>query len=468
MSEFAGFDLDRSTARAWSRFQVRLADHVAEMSDDDILIVSADDAGDDDADGAAPYVQFCAWGETLVRCEVSSNAYLGVDRRLDRAASEAVMGLGWAAPTVDSAADDAGEGSANFYVDVERSQADRLAVMTTRVLRDVFGVPHPAFLSSGRLDEDAPAEGPVPAEVVPEMPAVFPRDREHLQALVDEALTPYFGRPPTHDEDDDIPVVSGSALVFVRVVRKAPAVHLFCSLVHDVRDLQRATYEVTLLNRRHRFLKFVLFDDSVMAYVDIPAYPFAPEHLRQMLSLMSEAADELDDELARRVGARRTFEPDPDEAGAEDTEAVDVVLATDAVHPAMVALRELEAESPGSTTPELAASVCSMSRELILELIGWNTDQERAWRSAREKALLAGNDGEVEVCDRETSRAEATVNLLRRALRLVVEQQLGRDLEDMGYAVARRRSGPGRPRESDVALPGLDPATDEPDLFDQL
>jgi hypothetical protein len=45
---------------------------------------------------------------------------------------------------------------------------------------------------------------------------------------------------------------------------------------------------------------------------------------------------------------------------------------------------------------------------------------------------------------------------------------MGRDLEDMGYAVARRRPAPGRPRESDVALPGLDPATDEPDLFDQL
>src|SRR5205085_12427309 len=61
MGEFAGFDLDRSTERAWSRFQARLADHLAEMDDDDVLVVSADSAVGSDAEGSAPYVQFRAW-----------------------------------------------------------------------------------------------------------------------------------------------------------------------------------------------------------------------------------------------------------------------------------------------------------------------------------------------------------------------------------------------------------------------
>jgi hypothetical protein len=69
------------------------------------------------------------------------------------------------------------------------------------------------------------------------------------------------------------------------------------------------------------------------------------------------------------------------------------------------------------------------------------------------------------VCDQEVRHAEATVNLLRRALRLVVEQQLGRDLEDLGYAVARRRAPRGRRRERDSTLPGLD--HEEPGLFDE-
>src|SRR3954469_13974739 len=95
MGEFAGFDLDRSTERAWSRFQARLADHVAEMDDDEVLVISADSAVDPEAEGAAPYVQFCAWGGTLVRSEVSSNAFLADEVRLDEAGVAALEAQSW-------------------------------------------------------------------------------------------------------------------------------------------------------------------------------------------------------------------------------------------------------------------------------------------------------------------------------------------------------------------------------------
>ena len=103
---------DKATESAWSRFRARLADHVAEMTDADILIIDTDPFDEID-DGAAPYVQFCAWGQTRVRCEVSSNEFLGEAHRLD---------------------DDAG--SANFHLDVERLEADRLVVMAVRALRE--------------------------------------------------------------------------------------------------------------------------------------------------------------------------------------------------------------------------------------------------------------------------------------------------------------------------------------------
>lgn len=48
VSEFAGFDLDRSTARAWDRFRRRLADHVAAMRLGDLLVVEAETAVDQD------------------------------------------------------------------------------------------------------------------------------------------------------------------------------------------------------------------------------------------------------------------------------------------------------------------------------------------------------------------------------------------------------------------------------------
>lgn len=196
LSEFADFDLDRSTARAWSKFQARLADHVADMQDDDILLVEAELAADEDeADGSAPYVQFCAWGEEFVRCEVSSNDYLATEHLLDPAAVETLTALGWSAPTCGRDDDDPGEESANFYLDVDRSHVDRLAVMTVKALRDVFGVAHPVFLSAGNLtddDEPAPDLGVPASQAISEpdpdeLIAVSPRDREHLRALVDDA-----------------------------------------------------------------------------------------------------------------------------------------------------------------------------------------------------------------------------------------------------------------------------------------
>ena len=310
----------------------------------------------------------------------------------------------------------------------------------------------------------------MPPEPSVEAPATFPRDHEHLKELVDAALTPFFGHEPSHDEDDDIPVLSGSAMVFVRVLEEAPIVQLFCPLVREVGDRDRAAFEVSVLNRDQRFLKFVLAGDDVMVHMYLPAYPFAPEHLRAMLALMSSSVDSLDDDLVARVGGRRMFETTDDEAGEPDAADVepaadeDPESETDAIHPAMLTLLQLDAESPGSLTPELAASVCAMDRDLILELITWNSEQEIAWREARDEAFLRGDSEEAEVCGQEISHAEQAVNLLRRALRLVVERQLGRDLLDQGYVVARRNRRGSRP-ERDAALPGLDTG-DEPGLFD--
>ncbi|MEO5711687.1 MAG: hypothetical protein ABIQ59_17905 [Nocardioidaceae bacterium] len=457
MSEFAGFDLDRSTARAWGSFQSRLADHVAAMEDDDVLFVEAEASGEED-EGCAPYVQFCAWGEDLVRCELSSNTYLADEHVLDAAAAAALEALGWSGPTrgEDDAPD---EGSTNFFLDLERNHADRLAVMTVRAFRDVFGVAHPAFLSSDKLAVTEVQERPGADEgEVDDVPlAIHPEDREHLQSLVDQALVPVFGHLPEHDEDDDVPVANGSGLVWVRVLEDAPVVHLFSALVCDVTDLDRAAFEVAVLNRDVQFLKFVLVEDTVMAHLYLPALPFAPLHLRAMLDLMSLTVDRVDDDLATRVGGRRAFDTSPTD---EETAATE-----EPTHPAMRTLLELDAGAPGSVDPELAASICGQDRELLLDLIRENGEQERSWRDARDEAVLDGDRDDVAgVCERETEQAERMTDLLRRALRIVVEREAGRNSERPGYD-SGRGPRPLRRRSRDEVLPGLDGR--EPGLFEQ-
>ncbi|HLN78100.1 MAG TPA: hypothetical protein VK204_13710 [Nocardioidaceae bacterium] len=461
LSEFAGFDLDRNTARAWSRFQARLADRLAEMGEDDMLVIDAEVA-DDDIDGAAPYVQFAGFGEgSMVRGEVSSNNYLAEPYALDEDRVARLTALGWHLPTVGPGQPE-GDGSGNFFTDLPLAEADRLAVMAVKALREVFGVAHPAFLVADGLGEDPEAPLP-PSDAVPverdEPLAIMPESAEHLRELVDEALTPLFGAAPQHDDDGDIPVPWGSSLVFVRVDDEVPVVQLFGFVVEGVKDLERAAFEVSVLNRDFRFIKFLLVEDRVMARVHLPAWPFVPEHLRSMLTGMSAQLDQIDEDLVARVGGTRAFESSDD--GEEGTPPVPVAqVGAGSDETVLKTLLQLDVDAAGTVDPELAAGVCRFDQELIVRLLGETERQEISWRQARDNALLAGDGEEAGACDHEMEAWERTSALLRRALRLVVERALGReasagssyspspDAPASPPAHAARRRRPPRPRRA--------------------
>ncbi|HEU4513458.1 MAG TPA: hypothetical protein VFR87_10180 [Nocardioidaceae bacterium] len=475
MREFAGFDLDGATARAWSGFQVRLADHLAEMGDDDVLVVDVQVA-EVDVEGATPYVRLAGFGEgTMLRGEVSSNSCLAAEHRLDAEGEASLVSLGFHEPNA-AAGEPEGRASANFFADVPLVEADRLAVMTVQALRDVFGVAHPAFLAAEGLedDPDVPAPPSEPAIELDEPASVMPESAEHLRELVDRALTPLFGAPPEHDDDGDIPVPWGSSLVYVRVVEEAPVVELFSCVADGVTDLRRAAFEVNVLNRDARFVKFTLVADRVMASIHLPAWPFVPEHLRSMLTGMSAKIDDIDEDLVARVGGtcaieEATDEPDLDDDEDEEDEELDDDLEgrleclledgrgddqpglTAAEAPtgarrdrpgrgeldvALLTLLQLDAETVDSVDPELAASVCGFDKALVVRMLGDTGRQEVAWSQARHRAVALGDRTEAEACEHELRAWGRTTALLRRALRLIVERQLGRTPSASGTAAA--------------------------------
>jgi hypothetical protein len=398
------------------------------MGEDDMLVIDAEVA-DDDIDGAAPYVQFAGFGEgSMVRGEVSSNNYLAEPYTLDEDRVARLTALGWHLPTVGPGQPE-GDGSGNFFTDLPLAEADRLAVMAVKALREVFGVAHPAFLVADGLGEDPEAPLP-PEDAVPverdEPLAVMPESAEHLRELVDEALTPLFGAAPQHDDDGDIPVPWGSSLVFVRVDDEVPVVQLFGFVVEGVKDLERAAFEVSVLNRDFRFIKFLLVEDRVMARVHLPAWPFVPEHLRSMLTGMSAQLDQIDEDLVARVGGTRAFESSDDDD--EETPPVPVAqVGAGSDETVLKTLLQLDVDAAGTVDPELAAGVCRFDQELIVRLLGETERQEISWRQARDNALLDGDGEEAGACDHEMEAWERTSALLRRALRLVVERALGRE-----------------------------------------
>jgi hypothetical protein len=123
--------------------------------------------------------------------------------------------------------------------------------------------------------------------------------------LVDEALTPVFGSVPTHDDDDDVPVIHGGSIAYVWVEALAPTVEVFPTVVQDVTDPDAASFEVNVLHRDSVFVRYALVDQVGMGHLCLPAHPFVPQHRRDLMAVLTQALDAAAPDLAHRVGGTR-------------------------------------------------------------------------------------------------------------------------------------------------------------------
>ena len=173
---------------AWRELRRRLADRIAGLRAADSLVLSVQVAGL--SDGPGPYVTAGGTPTGGWRLEAASNAYLDTAHQLDEAAQGQLLAQGWVPPSYLPG--QGGHGSANWWVDLDAGEEERAAWLLVQALREAYAVPHPAFLESSGLDLDGlqgpdspPApEPPHPMRVLEQMPAVRPRDVEHLRDLV--------------------------------------------------------------------------------------------------------------------------------------------------------------------------------------------------------------------------------------------------------------------------------------------
>ncbi len=284
-------DLDTLIEEAWVGFRARLADHLVEMADDAVVFIeyAARTTGDPEGSQTPGFVRVSALGCDLIHVEDGLRSLGGV---------------------------------------FERRRADEVAVLVVRSLREGYGVPHPSFVEAGGLEVD-PSARPArheAAQVAGRDDRDLegnPDDRDHLVAMVDAAL----GRiipDLEHDADGDIPIVSGSSVLFVEVLRTRPSVRLFAEIVvdPDAPDApERLDHEVALLNRLHPLWKFSHHEGRVHMAHEMPARPFVAATLRMLVRRFLAEVDQIAAGLVVRVGGRLYLEPAP----AEDER--DVVMA---------------------------------------------------------------------------------------------------------------------------------------------
>lgn len=416
--------VDAATEAAWTSFRGRLADFVSVMTDLDMLVVDFDAARPDDGPGAAPYVQVCAYDETLVRVEAVSNHWLHERCELSAAGEVALVTLGFEEPHDEP-------GRENFGSQFERRSADEVAVLVVRALREVYGVPHPAFLTAAGLEVDP--DLPVPDLPVPESEAdgedevAFASDRAGLQALVDAAMSVVYP-DLKHDSDGDIPIVAGESAVYLRVRDDRPSVEVFADIVLAVENPERLLVELDLLNAGNPMWKFFSIGTTVTMRYELLASPFMAFQLRWVVSMFVTDVDEIARALAVRVGGRRFFEPDPDD--------VDAFVSDDDEHPAMTGLLELLHLE--KVRPSTVAGLFEHDRlEIIRQLVRIRTGQQSCAEhdpdvvlTLLRKALRIASDGEP-----DTSRPRAIPPKPRSVQQsLLSDADLGDDALDLGWS----------------------------------
>ncbi len=396
------YDLEAQVAAEWARFEGRLADRLAGMEDDEIVRVQVlTGVDEDELEGAAPYLQFLAWDDDNLRAEVAGNGYLDERYALSGDDCERLVDAGWCSPNEETE-------ELNFFVNCELRDADRVAMMSVAALREVFGCPHPSFLS-GNLDVGTTDPVDDLAEV-DEEPVTYPQGRDHLQQLVDQALTVLFGSPAEHDEDGDLPVTVGMSRLFVRVCEDRPAVDLFAHIVLGIQDTDRLPLELEILNRAHPAAKFHVAEDRVVMRQQLIAHPFVPDQLRAAVSVLCNELDDLARDLATRVGGRRFLQ------GLGDPPTSHEDLDPAGAHPSLVGL--LEMLHDGEVAPAEVAALFDHDRhELVCQLVRLRTGAQSS----------APHD------------LEDVLDHLRGALRFIVERQARAELA-ADWRAARRRS----------------------------
>ncbi|MGU3434936.1 T3SS (YopN, CesT) and YbjN peptide-binding chaperone 1 [Actinomycetes bacterium M1A6_2h] len=411
-------DFDRSVALAWRGCLSALGDHIAEMRDGDSLLLVA--VTDDPDEVSAPCVQVYAWddeGNDLVRCEVLSNHYLAADRQLTPSDEAALRSLGFADPVVGP--ESTSEEPSNWFLDRPRSFADEVAAAAVAVVRDVFFVPHPAFLGSESTGVEFAVSDPPPRPSLDLRAAVTIVSPDHRRSLIDDTLEHMLGFVPPVDDDGDIPLRLGAAWIYLCPMDDAPFVQILAPIAAAVPDVRGAAAVIADINARWPHVKLLLQDDRVVATIELTVIPFVPQHLLDMLAVMERFVSE----AARDVVVELDAVPYIDALGnvtslADDDDAT--VLPVE-----LRALVELVWQHGDSVDVDDVLILGDRDRPTIARYIDLAREQVRA---AGERAESSNDRRAVRAAYEDLFVWDVTVDLLTSAHRRLVGEVHTRDV----------------------------------------
>jgi hypothetical protein len=318
----AGADLKGKVLQAWQEFARTLASALPALAPGTVLDVTLDPTASGTGD-AVYEVRITVGDSGELTATAVSNALLPSGYRLDRSGIGALVALGWSPPGVLDGSGDL------FGLRLPASDANRMAIIVSRTLRDVYGAPHPAFLTY-EANDPAGESAQVPALGAARLLAAGAADVDTDEAAADRALA-HLGDEvaalPLADQvaavvatllkttpdalsvdpDGDIGIRAGSAMVFVRIRDNPPLIDVFSPVLTEVEPTEQLYVKLSELTNRMPIGRLYCTNDTVWASVPVFGRDFQPTHLMLAVQVMTGLADELDDRLHGEFGGKRFF-----------------------------------------------------------------------------------------------------------------------------------------------------------------
>jgi hypothetical protein len=312
----ASADLKAKVTHAWQEFAGALAGALPVLAAGTHLELALDPTATGTGDAVYGVSVEAVEDGRLLTLAVG-NGSLPEGYRLDRQQIAALVALGWSPPGVVPGSGD------EFGLIGSTDEARRTAFTVARTLRDVYGAPHPAFVTYVARDpHDQPVEIPALGTARPllgkgtdgtvDLAALDEEEHADLP-LAERVTTVVAGLLKTTpdalhvDSDGDIGIRSGSAMVFVRVRDNPPLVDVFSPVLTEVEMSEKLYLRLSELTNRMPIGRLYCTSDTVWASVPVFGRDFQATHLMLAVQVMTGLADELDDRLQGEFGGRRFF-----------------------------------------------------------------------------------------------------------------------------------------------------------------
>lgn len=293
-------EVARSISVAWEPFSEKLAAVIANLEEDQYLILSKKRSFES--------VQFAGQGSFGLRLETTSNYFRDQENQLTEQQVSSLTDLGWNLPTRNpaiSTPQSDPDGSPNLYIDISLPLNFRdIADLTVSTFSEILSVPHPGFLEFDAFDADGNSL-PLPTLGLKRANNAGEADQNSkLPQLLLDTLKEVTGiHSLEFDEDGYVGGIDAdSVTTFVSILADRQYIRLNAMIIKGVKESKALLKKINEMNGEVGYMHLVVSNRNVIVFSDVLVEPLVASHVAIALDNFCLSANAMKSELEAEFG----------------------------------------------------------------------------------------------------------------------------------------------------------------------